>query len=234
MTNTLQSLIPEIENHSTTTQEHVYDRLRYAIMIGAIPPGTSLTIRGLAEIMDLSPTPIREAVKRLSSERAIEILDNRRMTVPEMTLGRFEELIALRVTLETHAAERSLPYISDIMIEKIITLDLEMDEKVSINAFDALTVLNLQFHRALYMINPHQAVMPLIESVWLQLGPFQRCVIQELKNYYVVDRHKEIIAALKSRDPLALTIAIESDIRDGIARSGRTVLQQKLRSDNSR
>ncbi len=68
--------------------------------------------------------------------------------------------------------------------------------------------------------------MPLIESVWLQLGPFQRLVQGDLKNTYLVDRHKEILQALKSRDALALRKAIEADIRDGIGRSGREMLTQ--------
>ncbi|KIO47727.1 GntR family transcriptional regulator, partial [Nitrosospira sp. NpAV] len=77
-----------------------------------------LTMRGLADCLGLSPTPVREAVRRLSSEHAIQIKDNRRMTVPLMTLDRFEELVALRVAIEVHTAKRALPYMSDVIIEK--------------------------------------------------------------------------------------------------------------------
>jgi DNA-binding GntR family transcriptional regulator len=102
--------IPEaFADDEATTQDSVYARLRHAIMVGTIEPGTNLTMRGLADAMGLSPTPIREAVRRLSSENAIEILPNRRLAIPEMTLGRFEELVALPISLETHAAERALP-----------------------------------------------------------------------------------------------------------------------------
>ena len=74
MTTVPKFTIPDIiGNPKYTTQEYVYRRLRNAIMIGAIEPGTSLTMRGLAEMMDLSPTPIREAIRRLSSEHAIEV-----------------------------------------------------------------------------------------------------------------------------------------------------------------
>ena len=61
--------IPDIPRiPGATTQEYVYERLRNAIMLGAIEPGTSLTMRGLAERLDLSPTPVREAVRRLMAE----------------------------------------------------------------------------------------------------------------------------------------------------------------------
>lgn len=219
--------IPKIPNGGDrTTQEYVYERLRNAIMIGAFAPGTPLTMRGLAEALDLSPTPIREAVRRLSSENAIEIMQNRRMSIPKMTLGRFEELVALRVVLESHAAERALPYISDIIIEKIKSLDLDMDEAIGNGDLERLTILNQDFHRTLYTVNPNQVTMPAIESVWLQLGPFQRQVIERVEEFYVVDRHKEIIAALRTRDVAALVIATESDIREGMNRSGRKVLTE--------
>lgn len=219
--------IPEIpKDAALTTQEHVYHRLRNAIMLGTIEPGTSLTMRGLAELLDLSPTPIREAVRRLSSESAIEVMGNRRMTIPRMTRGRFDELVALKVAAEVHSAARALPYVSDIVIERMTDLDMLMDRHTANGELDELTLLNQAFHRTLYTANPYQASLPIVESVWLQLGPFHRQVIKRVKEYYLIDRHKEILAALRVRDPKALSIAIESDIRDGIVRSGHELLSR--------
>jgi DNA-binding GntR family transcriptional regulator len=208
-----------------TTQEQVYLRLRNALMIGAVEPGVTLTIRGLAEYMGLSPTPIREALRRLGSENAIETLGNRRIVVPRMSAGRFDELIRLRVAIEGHAGARALPYVSDVLIEDMAGLDREMDAALRQDRYDALTVLNQQFHRALYTVNPNQSAMPLIESIWLQLGPFQRQVIHAVKTHYLVDRHKQIMDALRRREPAALAAAISDDIQDGIGRSGRAALQ---------
>lgn len=213
--------IPEISvDEHWTTQECVYLRLRNAILIGSIVPGSALTIRGLAEYLSLSPTPVREAVRRLSSEHAIEILGNRRITIPEMTAGRFEELTRLRIAVEIHAGKRALPYVSDILIEKMTEADDLMDIAVREENFDSLTILNQKFHRLLYSANPNQTVMPIVESVWLQLGPFQRQVLNAIKSHYVVDRHKEIISALQARDARTLAVAIEADVRDGSERPG--------------
>ncbi len=225
MTTNGQLNIPDIPvAPGATTQEYVYERLRNAIMLGAIEPGTSLTMRGLAERLGLSPTPVREAVRRLSSEHAIQIKDNRRMTVPLMTPNRFEELVALRVAVEVHTATRALPYVSDIIIEKLTEIDDRMDRFVIERDLDQLTLLNQAFHRALYAVNPAQASMPIVESIWLQLGPFQRQVITRVTEYYEIDRHKEILAALTTRDVTALQDAITNDIKDGVQKSGRNLL----------
>ena len=217
--------IPEASSSADrTTQEYVYGRLRHAIMIGAIPPGTALTMRGLADTMGLSPTPVREAVRRLSSENAIQVKQNRRIVIPDMTLGRFEELVELRIVVETYAATRALPYVSDVKIEKMKVVDGVMDKAVAENDLDSLTILNQEFHRTLYTVNPDQVTMPVIESIWLQLGPFQRQVLELLEEFYKIDRHRQILAALKSRDAAALVNATENDIRESIWQAGRKIL----------
>ncbi|WP_349361124.1 GntR family transcriptional regulator [Stappia sp.] len=222
--------IPEIPMpRGATTHEIVYARLRQAIMTGSIAPGTVVTMRGLAEHLRVSPTPIREAVRQLGSENALEAMGNRRYRIPPMTAGRFEELLLLRIAVEVHAAERALPYVSGVLMDRLQAVDAEMDAVLEAEDLDRLTLLNQRFHRLLYTCNPHQAAMPMVESVWLQLGPFQRQVIRDVKSYYVVDRHKEIVAALERRDAAMLALAVESDIRDTLARAGRAHLMQALR-----
>lgn len=221
--------IPEIsKDENMTTHEYVYHRLRNALMIGAIEPGVALKIRALADYMEISPTPIREALRRLSSENALEVLGNRRIVVPQMTAEKFEELVLLRIKLECHAAERGMPYISDIIIDKMSEIDDKMNVEVKKRNYDQLTVLNQEFHEVLYTANTNQTAMPLIQSVWLQLGPFQRQVMDTVMNFYLVDRHVEILDALRKRDSLALSIATEADIRDGIGRAGRNVMRDIL------
>ncbi len=220
-----QPLLPEIpRDGAMTTQEYAYLRLRNAVMVGALPPGTGLTFRGLAERLSLSPTPIREALRRLSSENAIKVLSNRRLRVPEMTPGRFEELVELRITLEIHAARRAFPYISDIAITQLTELDDRMDQALAGRDLDALTQMNQEFHKALYSLNPDQATIPLIESIWLQLGPFQRQAIEHIDDFTSADHHKEMLTAMRDRDLPALCAAIERDVHDGSIRAGRRML----------
>ena len=226
--------IPELPAGDTeTVQEYAYLRLRNAIMLGSIEPGTNLTIRGLASYLNLSPTPVREAIRRLSSEHALEVLGNRRLRIPVMEAGRFEELIQLRIALETHSAERAMPYISDVIVQELTEMDDAMDLAIAEHRTEDLTQLNHKFHRRLYGANPYPQSIPLIESIWLQLGPFQRQIVREVKAYYNIDRHKEVLAALRERNVTALVVAIENDIRDGIVRSGREQLKQEARDAKS-
>jgi len=67
------------------THQWVYRLLRNNLLCGRIKPGLPLTIRGLAEILGVSPMPVREALHRLSCEGAVEVKNNRRVIVPMMT-----------------------------------------------------------------------------------------------------------------------------------------------------
>ncbi|SEN74074.1 transcriptional regulator, GntR family [Loktanella fryxellensis] len=213
----------------TSDHEGVYQRLRAAIMTGVFAPDTTLTLRGLAEALSCSQTPVREAVRRLSSEHAIAVLENRRMCIPPMTARRFEEILSLRLTVEVHAARRALPYVSDAVIAAMADLDRQLDAALAAGDQTAVTALNQAFHRRLYAANPHQTVLPVVESIWLQLGPFQRQVVERGLKYYVQDRHRQILDALRRRDGPVLGDAILNDITDGIAISGRRYLAEVQR-----
>ncbi len=202
---------------SLKTHQWVYQLLRNNLLCGRIEPGVALTIRGLAEILDVSPMPVREALHRLACEGAVEVKNNRRVIVPRMTAEKFSELCDLRILLETHAAEGALPFITDADIHELERLDARIDDAVEQHDVDDISLCNQDFHRYLYSANPNQISVPLIESLWLQLGPFSRIAISKLEKVYLVDRHVEAIAALKQRNRFDLRRAIEADIRDGIA-----------------
>jgi DNA-binding GntR family transcriptional regulator len=209
--------LPElVDSAGATSQASTYLRLRHALMIGAIEPGVAITIQDLADSLQVSATPVREALRQLSTEKALLTLENRRITVPEMTASRFEELINIRCTLEVYAAKRAMPYISKVDIDGLLQIDAAINKAVESNNWPLTVVLNQRFHSALYLANPDQVAMPMIESVWLQLGPFMRLAGRFQKDLYLVDRHKEAIEALHRGDESGLGMAIEADIRDAV------------------
>ena len=198
-----------------TAQETAYLTLRKAAMIGTFKAGQPITIRGIANTLDMSATPIREAFRRLSAERAFTVLENRRIMIPQLSQDRLEELIELRVTLETHAAVRALPYINDKKIEKLIELDEATNQALANQDHSAAVIANQAFHSTLYKTNPEQIILPMIESVWLQIGPVLKTAAERAK-LPEQDYHLGIIDAVRNRDGAAVTKAVEMDIRESL------------------
>jgi len=199
-----------------TVGEFVHRRLRQAIMTGRFPPGFAVTIRGLATLLGTSAMPVREAMRRLAAEQALDLQDNRRARVPEMTEARFLCLMETRILLETAAARRALRAIDAARLAELRKLDQAVNEAFARADIERTIEANLAFHRRLYSLAPHDVLTPLIESIWLQIGPYMRAALQGAPGYYPIDRHAEAMAAIAARDERALAAAIEADVRDGI------------------
>ena len=208
-----------------TVQQRVYSELRTDILLGRIAPGEPLTIRGLAERLGVSAMPIREALRRLAAERAVELLGNRRIRIPVMSPERFDDLLAARIALETEAASRALGYVDDALIAKLVEYNDEVDEGVRIRDYDRWLAGNFAFHSTLYSAQPDSVFVPLIESLWLQIGPFLRQALVYIGPEFTVDRHAEALDAVRARNRMALRIAIEADLRDGITHIGNELMR---------
>lgn len=208
-----------------TQQERVYFQLREAILCGHFVPGRAVTLRGIAEMLGVSPMPVREALRRLTAENALALQDNRRITVPQMTPERLEQIVEVRIALETQAALRSMPYIGQKELAELRHLDDLVTEAIKVQDAEAYIRSNLLFHATLYSHGPNEVVLPLIESLWLQGAPFMRLVLNRVGLGYLTDRHVQATDAIAARDSLALKLAIASDIREGVGALGQEELE---------
>ncbi len=88
--------------------DSVYEAVKAVIMDNAVPAGTKLNMDALARDLQVSPTPIREALARLESEQLVVKLPLRGYTTtPLITRGQFEDLYDFRLHLEPWAAARA-------------------------------------------------------------------------------------------------------------------------------
>ena len=91
----------------TSLRTRVYDSLRDALTAGQFTPGQKLSFRYIAGTLGVSLTPVREAIRRLVAEGALEMRPGRSVRVPLMTQAKILELRDMRLTLEGLAAEKA-------------------------------------------------------------------------------------------------------------------------------
>lgn len=209
-----------------TTHENVYRGLRDRILFGGFLPGSAVTLRGLAEVMGVSPMPIREAVRRLIAERALKLQDNRRVLVPPMTKEAFEQIVFARKTLEPELAARALDNISDADVRAIKAIDQTIDRAMAAGDVQGYMRGNYRFHFAIYQRAHADILIALVESVWLQFGPFMRMAYGRIGTSLLEDHHQIAITALEQRDRKALKAAIAADIVQGMNFIGEAVLKR--------
>jgi DNA-binding GntR family transcriptional regulator len=99
--------------------EFVYNQLRGDIRSGALMPGSRLRETEIAERLQVSRTPVREALKRLESEGLVVFSQPRGMTVTELSAGQVLELYAMREILEGAAARFAAEHASAMEVESL-------------------------------------------------------------------------------------------------------------------
>ena len=196
--------------------DRVYRVLRARIMHGEIDPGVALTLRGIGKEFGVSMTPARESVRRLVAEGALTLSASGRVSTPELSNDRIEELAALRALIETELASRALPRAHLALIDRLTTINNAVSEAIVKGDAVAYIRTNLEFHRMLYLRAQAPAMLAMAETVWLQLGPTMRALYGRLNRTEVPKDHRLILAALRAGDEPGLRLAVRSDVTQGL------------------
>ena len=196
--------------------DRLYRGLRQQVMHGELAPGQSLTIRGLAAANGVSMTPVREALRRLVAEGALTLSSSGRVSTPELTNERIEELASVRALIEPELASRALPRAHFALIERLQAINAANAEAVVKQDAVAYVRTNLEFHRTLYLRAQAPAMLAIIETVWLQLGPTMRALYARLRRTEPPQTHRMILAALRAGDEPGLRLAVRTDVTQGL------------------
>ncbi len=201
---------------SVPVHEQVYRQLRERILFGGFLPGKAVTLRGLADELGVSAMPVREAVRRLIAENALELHGNRRVSVPDVTQVVVDEIWSARRLLEVELAASALGHLSDKDIVVLEEIDQQIDVALQTGDVEGYMRGYYEFHFYLYSKSGSEILIKLVKNLWVQFGPFLRLIYGRSGTANLEDQHKQALEALKKRDQSALKIALEEDISQGM------------------
>ena len=153
-------------------RDHVYNRLRGSLMTGHYTPGQKLVIRQLADQLGTSLTPIREGLARLVAEGVLESEANRSARVPRMTGQKFRELRDIRMAVEGLAVRRAAERISAQDVAELRRIAGALIEARTRGDVAADVNLQGEFQLGVYRTAAMPNLMRIIESLWVQTGPY--------------------------------------------------------------
>lgn len=209
-------ITPRLTDPNAAAHERLYRSLRQQVMHGEVAPGQPITLRGLAREHGVSMTPAREAIRRLVAEGALTTSSSGRVTAPELSPERIEELASIRALLEPEMAARALPRAHFALIDRLAAINALNAEAVLRQDAVAYVRTNLEFHRTLYLRAQAPAMLAMCETVWLQLGPTMRALYSRLRRKEPPQHHRMILAALKAGDEPGLRLAVRTDVTQGL------------------
>src|SRR6201998_710757 len=123
---TPQSLLPASEREDQSLHDEILTRLRDHIVEGNLPDGSRIPERQLCEMLGISRTPLREALKVLAAEGLIELLPNRGARVKQLSERDLADIFDVMGGLEATAGRLACENITDAEIAEVERLHYEM------------------------------------------------------------------------------------------------------------
>jgi DNA-binding GntR family transcriptional regulator len=213
-------------DEKTVLASAVYDALKERIMDQLYPPGERLNIDALASDLALSPTPVREALARLSAERLVTFEPYKGYRVsPLLTFEQVVDLLHVRRLLEVDAAQLAA---RRIRLPDLYAMDQLIAESAAAevgswsHGYRHFNQLDKRFHELLlaaadnrFLLEAHRSL-----NVHVELGRFYR-VFAEMDQKQTCAEHAAIYRALQAHDPARAVAAVETHL---------TAVEQRIRN----
>lgn len=208
-------LLPLTPVVRSSVAESVYQVLRTKLMHGEYLPRQILGIQSLADELGTSTMPVREAFCRLVMQQGLQPMKNGSTRVPEVSAARLDDIRRARVLIEGTVTEWAAARLSKRQLDELARLaeEISVARRSRAGVPDSLEK-NRIFHFTIYESAESPVMLALIESLWLQSGPYLRVT----REFMHTDQrpadhlHESAIQAMRAGDFAGARRFIEADI----------------------
>jgi len=194
-------------------KRHLAAEIAAAIRAGAYRSGEWLRQVDLEEQLGATRFDVRAALAELALRQTVEHVPNRGFRVATPDRQRLRDMLAVRALLEAEAAVSALPNIDAAALRLLEAKADAFDRAVAEGTMTTQSATNLDFHDTLYSFAPNRALVEVATEtrdrarMWpLVLWPSVRALRRSAEG------HREILAALRARDPAALAASVRAHI----------------------
>jgi DNA-binding GntR family transcriptional regulator len=195
----------------STLQDHVYRELCELILDGGIAPGQSVTIQSLADAFGVSTMPVREALQRLTAARVLTVISGRSIGIPPLSRERMLDLRRVRLEVEALAGEWASARMEPSDLRKLDQL-LRKAERAADEGDRSYLGLNRAIHFTIYRASGSDALVAIIENLWLQVSPYFHFLYSSGTIHQAKQMHAQILEGLRNRDAKKVRAGLVADI----------------------
>ena len=196
-----------------TLAEAAYRRISEAMLSGELAPGSRLVMDALAARLQISRTPVRDALHRLEREGLIEPAGRRGFLVRRLGPDAVRQLFEAREAVEVFAARR----VAELGTAHEVEAAIDKAERMDLTQPAAAFVANLLVHRAIVEATGNAQLVDLFDAVWSRartVQAYSRYFQREPVHLPIRDVHKDLIDALAAA-PDRAAAAMLQHIREG-------------------
>lgn len=194
-----------------TAQDQVYRHVRSLITSGALPPGSKISIRMVADLCSVSATPVREALKQLQADGLV-VAQRRSLTVTSLDANEIHQVFEIRLRLEQLASEWAIVAVDGEVIAELS----DILDRMSTGDIDAPTWrdLNQEFHRRFYDCSNSAPLLDLIQAVWDRIEPYLAIYASTVDDFDEAHRqHLSLLECIRERDLDRLLVETAEHLR---------------------
>ena len=197
-----------------TKREYVAGRLREMIISGELPAGTRIGQHQVAEMLHVSPTPVREAIRQLTTEGYFESAPHMGARVADPLHGAdLDEVYGLRATLEGLLAREAAARIAPGNLQHLRQLCADFAAAVDAGDRRAARLLNYQLHHVVWQAAEQPLTLGMVESLWAKFPQVLGRVPE--RGVRSREEHASLMSALESRDGDAAEAAVRAHVASG-------------------
>ena len=195
--------------------EQVAHRLRRMLVEGHIAPGAKLNERELCEVLDVSRTPLREAIKMLAAEGLVELLPNRGAIAVQLTEEDVRNTFEVMAGLEAQSGELAAQRVTDAELAEIRAMHFEMLAAYTRRDLSNYYRLNALIHSAINAAAKNPVLSATYDRVNARLQALRfRSNQNEEKWKSAMSEHEQMVEALGARDAAAMRAVLAAHLRN--------------------
>lgn len=197
-----------------TKEEYVAEFLREGILSGRLPRGTRLKQADIAEQLNLSITPVREAFRILEAEGYVINETHRGVVVAPFDASATREINELRMLLESRLALAAMEHMTSKNYAELSKLQREFEAAEARKDREAVRALNYRFHRQLYALARLPQTLHFVQVLWAKY-PFDLINLIGGRMGRAAAEHRRLLKAMKAGDRKAVVNALREHIDAG-------------------
>ena len=193
--------------------QQVAHRLRQMLVENRIPPGAKLNERELSDELNVSRTPLREAIKMLAAEGLVELLPNRGAIAVDLTELDILNTFEVMAGLEAQSGELAAQRVTDAELAEIKAMHYEMLAAYTRRDLPAYYRLNASIHNAINLAAKNPILTATYQQVNARLQALRFRSNQDGEKWSAaVKEHEQMINALTARDAVAMRAVLMSHL----------------------
>lgn len=197
-----------------TKEEYVADVLREGILAGRFPRGARLKQAEIAQMLDISITPVREAFRILEAEGYVLSITHRGIVVAPFDASTTREIMELRAMLESRLAVAAMQNMTPQDEAELAKLERDFEKAIARVDRSSVRAMNYRFHSHLYSLAQRPQTLHFVQVLWAKY-PFDLINLIAHRPGRAAKEHAAILKAIARRDQKALLAAVRDHIEAG-------------------